>query len=272
MRGLAHRIVDGRWFEYLLTVLIIGSAVLLGIGTSGQLLDRYEIWVGLFLLLTMTVLVLEVFLKMFALSPRAYRYFRDGWNVFDFLTISFLIVSLAVLPSVAYYGILIILVRLLRLLRGLSAVHEMRMILSTLFRSVSSVGHIVVLLTIIVYVYALVGHRSFGEHDPEHWGDLGVSASSLFQIVTLDDWAKFMNIATEAQPLAWIYFVSFVIISAFVVINVFIAIIIENLGEDKKERLHALEAPASREEVLRELRSTQQALRRMEERLQRSSD
>ena len=105
---------------------------------------------ALFVLLTLVVLILEVFLKMFALSPRAYRYFRDGWNVFDFLTISFLIVSLAVLPSVTYYGILIILVRLLRLLRGLSAVHEMRMILSTLFRSVSSVGHIVVLLTIIV--------------------------------------------------------------------------------------------------------------------------
>ena len=272
MRGLAHRIVEARSFEYLLIVLIIGSAVALGMATSDDLYDRYAVWMGLFVLLALVVLVLEVLLKMLALSPRAYRYFMDGWNVFDFLAISFLIISLAVFPAISYYGILIILVRLLRLLHGLSAVHELRMILSTLFRSVPSVGHIVVLLTIILYVYALVGHRSFGEHDPEHWGDLGVSASSLFQIVTLDDWAKFMSIAAEVHPLAWVYFVSFIIISAFVIINVFIAIIIENLGEDKKERLRAFEAPASKEEVLRELRSTQEALRRMEERLQRSSD
>ena len=181
MRGLAHRIIYGRSFEYLLIVLIIGSAAMLGMGTSDLLFDRYGDWMALFVLLTLAVLILEVFLKIFALSPRAYRFFMDGWNVFDFLAISYLVVSLATVPSIGYYGILIILVRLLRLLHGLSAVHELRMILSTLFRSVPSVGHVVVLLGIIVYVYALIGHRSFGEHDPANWGDLGVSVSSLFQ-------------------------------------------------------------------------------------------
>ena len=272
MRGLAHRIVHARRFEYLIVVLIIGSAALLGIGTSEYLYDRYEVWMGLFLILALAMLVLEVLLKMFALSPRVDRYFRDGWNVFDFLAISFLIISIAAYEGAASYGIFILLVRLLRLLQGLSTIQELRMILSTLFRSIPSLGHIVVLLSIIVYVYALVGYWSFGEHDPARWGSLGVAASSLFQIVTLDDWATIMNTAIEVAPLAWVYFVSFVIISAFVVANIFIAIIVKNLEEDTQERLRTLEAPASKEEILRELRSTRQALRRLEERLQRFPD
>ena len=272
MRGLAHRIVEARRFEYLLTVLIVGSAVLLGLAASTDLYERFDIWMGLFMLLTLSVLVLEVLLKILALAPSVHRYFMNGWNVFDFLTINYLIISLVTVPSISYYGILIMLVRLLRLLHGLAAVHELRIILSTLFRALPSGGHIVLLLGIIVYVYALVGHRSFGEHDPEHWGNLGVSVSSLFQIVTLDNWAQIMHIATEAEPLAWVYFVSFVIISAFVVVNVFVAIIIRSLDEDKQERLRASEAPATRDDILRELRSTQEALRRMEERLQRSPD
>ena len=273
MRELAHRIVYARKFEYLLVVLIIGTSVLQGMSTIGYLEDRYLsgwnlVWQALLILLLLGALVLEVLLKMFALSPRFYRYFRDGWNVFDFLTISFWIIAIAATESAAPYGGIILLVRVLRILRGLSTVHELSMILSTLFRSIPSLGHIVVLLGIIVYVYALVGNWSFGEHDPEHWGHLGVSIWSLFQIVTLDDWITIMRTASEVEPLAWIYFLSFVIISAFVVTNVFIAVVIRNLDDDRQERLRTLEAPASREEILRELRSTQQALRRIEERLQ----
>lgn len=41
----------------------------------------------LFWLLSLVVLTLEVLLKMAALLPRIDRYFRDGWNVFDFLVV-----------------------------------------------------------------------------------------------------------------------------------------------------------------------------------------
>ena len=73
MRRLADRIVHARVFEHVLVVLIMGSAVLLGVATSDYYYDRYMIWMGLFWILTMVVLVLEVLLKMLALSPRADR-------------------------------------------------------------------------------------------------------------------------------------------------------------------------------------------------------
>ena len=276
MRALAHRIVNARNFEYLLVVLIIGSAVLLGLSTSDKLADQYLIWMGLFWILTILVLVLEVLLKMVALLPRINRYFRDGWNTFDFLTISFLVGSVVVYTSgyasvdYADYAILLMLLRLLRLLGSLSTVQEMRLILSTLVRSIPSAGHIILLLGIILYVYAYVGYASFSEYDPVHWGDLGVAVLSLFQVVTMDDWGNIMQTAIEQEPMAWIYFVSFVIISAFIVANLFIAVVISNLEEVMRERRQPrpAEASASRVETLRELSAARQTLDRLEERLQ----
>ena len=72
--------------------------------------------------------------------------------------------------------------------------------------------------------------------------------------------------------MAWIYFVSFVVLGTFVVVNLFIAVVINNLDEAKQERIRSLDQPESREEILRELRSTQRALRRLEERLEHPPD
>ena len=281
MRELAHRIVHARRFEYLLVFLILGSAIMQGvgisvqpegIGTSAQPLDWLLYSFAAFWLLTIAVLVLEALLKMIALSPKIDRYFRNGWNAFDFLAIGFLIIGIAADLSLASYGLFLLSVRLLRLLRGLSIVQDLQLILSTLFRSIPSLGHIVVLMGIVLYSFALVGYRTFGEHGPENWGSLGVSILSLFRIVTLDDWAKIMQTAVELEPLAWVYFVSFVIVSSFIVVNLFIAIVTRNLDEAMQERPRPVKAPASREEILRELRSTQQALHRLEERLQQLPD
>ena len=77
-----------------------------------------------------------------------------------------------------------------------------------------------------------------------------------------------MFTAMDLNPLAWVYFVSFVVVGTFVVINLFIAIIINNLDEAKLERLRDLEQPVSREELLREIRTTRDALRRLERRIE----
>ena len=62
------------------------------------------------------------------------------------------------------------------------------------------------------------------------------------------------------------------VLGTFVVVNLFIAVVINNLDEAKQERIRSLDQPVSREEILRELRSTQRALRRLEERLEQPPD
>ena len=276
MRELAHRIVYAKMFEYVLIVLIIGSAILQGLSTSPNLLEPLTYPFASFWILTLLALVFEMLLKMFALSPRVDRYFRDGWNVFDFLGINFLIISLVFPLGVHFYGIFIYSIRLLRLLRGLSAVQGLRFVLSTLFRCIPNVVHIVFLLGIVLYVYALVGYGQFAEHDPARWGSVGSALLTLFEVVTLDGWSEVMHPIIELEPLAWVYFVSFVIITAYIVTNVFIAVVINSLDEvlagGRQDRRRLSHAPASKEEILRDLRSTQQALRRLEQRVQQLPD
>ena len=88
-----------------------------------------------------------------------------------------------------------------------------------------------------------------------------------FAIITLEGWVEVNNKAMELNPFAWVYFVSFVIVGKFVVVNLFIAVVINNLDRAKEEALKELEPSASRDELLRELRSTQDSLRRLETRI-----
>jgi voltage-gated sodium channel len=125
------------------------------------------------------------------------------------------------------------------------------------------------LMSIIFYIYAVAGYHLFHEHDPTHWRNLGMSLLTLFRVVTLEDWTDVMYAAMEMHYLSWIYFVSFVVLGTFVVINLFIAVVLNNLDEAKQEQLAAIRGPASKEEILQELRQTQEALQRLQHRLDR---
>ncbi len=60
-----------------------------------------------------------------------------------------------------------------------------------------SMGHVMLLMSIIFYVYAIAGYHLFHQHDPEHWGDLGLSMLTLFRVVTLEDWTDVMYTALD---------------------------------------------------------------------------
>ncbi len=265
MRQLTHsarRIVEANAFEYFIIGVILANGLLLGMETSPTLTEQYG---GLFDIghqIALAVFIVEALIKMFASSPRVSGYFRDGWNIFDFLVIVF-----ALIPATGQFAMIARLARLLRVLRLISAVKDLRIIVSALVRSIPSVGHVMVLMGIMVYIYAIMGHHLFHEHDPENWRNLGVSVLTLFNIITLEGWTDVMYTAMKLHPLAWVYFVSFVVIGTFVVVNLFVAIIINNLDEAKLERLHEIENPVSREELLREIRAVQESLRKLELRL-----
>ena len=261
------RIVNAPVFEYAIIGVIIGNAILLGMETSPALDDRYGRWMHLGNNVALGIFIVEALMKMFALAPQSHRYFKDGWNVFDFLIIVF-----SLIPATGEFAMIARLARLLRALRLISTIKELRLIVSALVRSIPSVGHVIMLMSIIIYIYAIIGYQLFHEHDPTNWRNLGTSVLTLFNIITLEGWTEIMATAMELHDFAWFYFVSYVIVATFVVVNLFIAIIINNLDEAKAERLSELQEPASREEILRELRSTQEALRRLEQRLNVSGE
>ena len=259
----ADRLVNRPAFEYTIIALILINGVLLGLETSPALEQRFGTIMHLGNQIVLGVFIVEALLKMLALAPRIDRYFRDGWNVFDFLVIVF-----SLIPATGQFAMVARLARLLRVLRLISAIKELRLIVAALVRSIPSVGYVIMLMSIIVYIYAIIGYHLFHEHDPTHWRTLGISVLTLFNIITLEGWTVVMENAMQVHPWSWMYFVSYVVAATFVVINLFIAIIINNLDEAKAERLRELEPPVSREELLQELRTTQDALRRLERRLE----
>ena len=261
--NFSARLVNSAWFEYFIIGVIIGNGILLGLETSAAISRRYGDWLYLGNDIALGVFIAEAALKLLALWPRPLRYFRDGWNVFDFLVIVF-----ALVPATGQFAMIARLARLLRVVRLISAIRDLRLIVAALVRSIPSVGHVIMLMSIVAYIYAIMGHHLFHEHDPAHWGTLGRSLLTLFNITTLDNWTQIMNAAMARHSWAWVYFVSFVVVGTFVVINLFIAIIINSLDEAKAERPAGAEGPVSQEELLRELRAARATLERLEKRLQ----
>ena len=261
----AAHIVETTWFRHGITIIIILNAVIIGLDTSKSLSTS---WHTEFLLINHIILgifIVEAILKMLALYPRVSNYFRDGWNVFDFLIIVF-----SLLPSTGEIATIARLARVLRVLRLFSALPELRMLVTALVRSLPGMLHIVFLISIIFYVYGVIGYHLFHDIDPTHWRTLGISLLSLFRIVTLEDWTDIMYAAMDHYWWAWVYFVSFVVIGTFVVINLFIGIVITNLEDAKKEHLLELIEDISKEELMTELRATQKALTQLEMRLKQS--
>ena len=262
-----QRLVEAPAFEFTIIAIIILNGALLGLGTSPTLSERYGELIRIGSQIALAIFIVEALLKMVSASPRVAGYFKDGWNIFDFLVIVF-----ALIPATGQFAMIARLARLLRVLRLISTIRDLRLIVAALVRSIPSVGHVMMLMSIIVYIYAIMGYHLFHENDPENWRNLGVSLLTLFNIITLEGWTEVMYAAMEVHPLAWLYFVSFVIVGTFVVINLFIAIIINNLDEAKLERLQEIEAPVSREELIREIRATQDALQRLEARMDVDND
>lgn len=262
MKKQLERIVTTTAFEYFIVALIILNGIVLGLETSPSLSERFHPWFELAHQLILVVFIIEAAMKITAVAPKFSRYFGDGWNLFDFT-----IVVLSLVPATGELAMIARLARLLRVARLVSTIPEMRLIVSTLVRSIPSMAHVLMLMSILFYIYGIAGFYFFHEHDPVHWRNLGISLLTLFRVVTLENWTDVMYKAMELSPFAWAYFVSFVVTGTFVVINLFIAVVLNNLEKAKAERLEELQAPPTRETLLAELRQTQEALGKLQDQL-----
>jgi voltage-gated sodium channel len=78
------------------------------------------------------------------------------------------------------------------------------------------------------YIFAVMATKIFGSSFPEWFGNFANSSYTLFQVMTLE--SCFMGIVRpvmETYPLAWVFFVSFILITSFTVLNLFIGIIVD---------------------------------------------
>jgi voltage-gated sodium channel len=264
VQAFARRVVNSRRFEPFMITLILINAALIGLETSPEFVAKYDGWLHAGNDIILGVFIIEAVLKITAVAPRWGLYFRSGWNLFDLAVIVF-----SLIPATDDFALVARLVRVLRVLRLISAVPQLRLVIATLVRSIPSMGHVILLMSIILYIYGVTGFHLFSEVDEEHWGTLGASLLTLFQMVTLEGWVEVMEATLDAQPFAWIYFVTFILIGTFVVLNLFIAVVINNLDQSKAEQLQELNEPATHQEIIEELDRTRKALQDLQRKISR---
>ena len=266
MRKFCEKIVNHSLFEKTIIVLILLNGVILGLETSAELVVKFDGILETLSGLILWVFILEASMKIIAVAPQINRYFGSGWNVFDFS-----VVVLSLLPATGEFAMIARLARLLRVMRLISTIPELRLIVTTLMRSLPGMMHVILLMGVIFYIYGVAGFHLYNEHDPELWGTLGLSLLTLFRVVTLEDWTDVMYTAMELNPYSWIFFVSFVVLGTFVIINLFIAVVLNNLDEAKQESLAELQKPTTKDELLKELKQTQKMLQQLQAKVENTS-
>ncbi|WP_083100455.1 ion transporter [Pseudophaeobacter leonis] len=201
--------------------IIIFNAVTLGLSTS----ESVTVQLG-GLLAVIDKLVLAIFLMELALKLFAYglRFFSSAWNVFDLL-----VVSVGLLPDKQGLSALRGL-RVIRALRLLSVIPQMRKVVQALLDALPGMGAVIVMISIVFYVFAVMATLMYGPTFDEWFGTLGRSLYSLFQIMTLESWSMgIVRPVMEVYPMAWSFFVPFIVITAFSVLNLFIGLLVNTM-------------------------------------------
>nr|WP_210344211.1 MULTISPECIES: ion transporter [Nitratireductor] len=250
-------LIESRRFEAVITVLIVINAVTLGLETS----ERAMAAVGP-LLLTIDRAILGVFVLELMARFAVYQknFFRDPWRIFDLL-----IVGIALVPATAGLSVLRAL-RILRVLRLVSMVPSLRRVVGGLVAALPGMGSIMLLLGLVYYVFAVMATKLFGASFPDWFGTIGHSAYSLFQIMTLESWSMgIVRPVMEVYPLAWMFFIPFIVSTTFTVLNLFIGIIVSAMQAEHDEEASAERTAlqAEQEVILDEIRALRKEVQAM---------
>ena len=251
-REQVYDLVESKKFQLGIIVVIIFNAVTLGLETSPKLAAEGHHFLHYADRLCLGIFVVELALRLYA---HGWKFFKDPWSVFDLL-----VVGIAVVPATGPFSVLRAL-RVLRVLRLMSVVPAMRRVVSALLGAVPGMASIGALLFLIIYVAGVIATQLFRHIPGGHFDDLGSSLFTLFQIMTGEGWPDIARAVMVEEPIAWIFFVVYIVVSTFAVLNLFIAVVVNGMerGVTKEmveaEEKHAADQAASDRMLLDEIRA-----------------
>eukprot|EP01043_Picozoa_sp_COSAG02_P019357 COSAG02_NODE_928_length_15853_cov_9.053574_10_plen_882_part_00 len=256
-----HRLPMSVWARWLSThayfrgyiiFLVVLSSIVLAVQVevppeewqTHLMIDRLD----QFILLSFMVEILLKWIDSFR------SFWHDGWNTFDFvITLMSLLPELLSLfnSSGTLDSGLPKLVRQLRVLRALRSFKmiakfgTLKVIIATILETFSSIGNIMLLLVIVMYIYGVVACHLFehyslsaehgGSSFPEKFASLDQSFVSLFQLLTLDQWHVIYKDLMAASGLpdvvVTMFIVSWVWLGAFVFRNIFVGVIVHGFQQ-----------------------------------------
>ena len=262
-----HRVKLGKFlesdrFQHFIVTLIILNSITIGMETSKAWMESYGQWFDFLDNAILVVFVIEVLLKLYAFG---FRFFKDAWNIFDFV-----IVAVAAAPTAGSFSVFRTM-RILRTLRLVKNVPKLRIIIEALIKSIPSIGWISVLLVTVFYIFAVLATNLYGEAFPQWFGDIGDSMFTLFQIMTLESWSSgIARPMMETAPYSYFFFIPFILIATYTTLNIFIAIVVNTMNE-----LHHKDTKADdmviRDIIMHEFERTQKKIEELSKKVEKMS-
>ncbi|HYH42506.1 MAG TPA: ion transporter, partial [Burkholderiales bacterium] len=227
-RARARALVEHPRFDQAIVALIVVNAITLGLETSTAIAASFGDSFRAIDRVVLAIFVAELLLRSYVYRS---RFFRDPWRVFDFL-----VVGVALIPASGVFSVLRTL-RVLRVLRLVSMVPSMRRVVSALLAALPGMASIIGLMSLVLYVSAVMATKLFGAIAPEFFGTFGASLFTLFQVMTVEGWPDIARAVMAQSPYAWVFFVSYLLVATFMVLNLFIAVVVQAMQAQVAEDL-----------------------------------
>jgi voltage-gated sodium channel len=243
--------IDSSRTQTFIIAVILLNAVILGLETSGAVMARFGSLIHLLDTICLVIFIVEIAAKLVA---RGLNFFKSGWSLFDFV-----IVGIALVPGAQTFSVLRAL-RILRVLRVISVAPSLRRVVEGFVTALPGMASVFLLMTIIFYIGSVMATKLFAASFPQWFGNLGQSAYSLFQIMTLESWSMgIVRPVMEIHPYAWAFFVPFIMITTFAVVNLLVGLIVNSM-QDAHEKEGDEKTDAYRDQVLERLDAIEKRL------------
>ena len=226
--GWLTRLVYSSPFEFFIAFVILVNATSLAILTLPDLEASVREACEQIDLICFAIYGTELVLRIISYGRRPQDFFKEGWNIFDFIVI-------AISPLFAGQTVVLRLLRLLRLFRIFRFLPEVRVLTTSIVRSLPPLMSLAVLIFVALFMYGMVGHYLFGDSDTENWGSITRAMTSLFILLTLENFPNYLEAGVAVSPWALPYFLSYVFVVVFTVLNVLIGVVLNAMDEAREE-------------------------------------
>lgn len=240
------RMVYSSSFELSIAFVILLNAIALGLLTMPEISEGARASLETFDRYALYVYTGELILRMISYGSKPWEFFRRGWNVFDFLIV-------ALSPIFAGQTVVLRLLRLLRLIRIFRFLPEVKVLTVSIVRSIPPLLSMSVLIFLALFIYGMAGVYLLGEKLPLHWGDISIALTTLFILLTLENFPVYLEEAILVSPLALPFFLSYIVIVVFTVLNVFIGIVLNAMDEARSENRERIEKLKKLNEIIDEV-------------------
>ena len=222
------KLVYSQPFELLIAFVILVNATSLAILTMPDLDPQVRAACEQIDLICFAIYGTELVLRILSYGRKPWMFFKQGWNIFDFLVI-------AAAPIFSGQTAVLRLLRLLRLVRIFRFLPEVRVLTTSIIRSLPPLMSLAVLIFVALFMYGMLGHYLFGPDDADNWGSITRAMTSLFILLTLENFPNYLEAGVAVSPWALPYFLSYVFVVVFTVLNVLIGVVLNAMDEAREE-------------------------------------